>query len=83
MARFRLPAGACSFSVGGLERPLDAEGCVIVDDVYREQCLLAGCVEVGMRSSDESASEVRADTASEVGAEQTGDEGDAKSRRRR
>lgn len=47
MARFRLPDGATSLSVGGQEYLPDAEACVVVDDGLRADCLRAGCVEVG------------------------------------
>lgn len=47
MARFRLPAGATSINVDGLDFEADADGGVEIDDSFRPQMLLAGCVEEG------------------------------------
>jgi hypothetical protein len=64
--RFRLPEGATSISVGGVEYAPDSENCVQVPEHEEAACVRAGCMQVGndqAQPEPESTTEPEADAA--------------------
>ena len=76
--RFRLPEGATSISVGGVEYAPDAENCVQVPEHEEAACVRAGCMQVG---NDQAQPQPEPESTTEPEADAAGGDADGKRKR--